>query len=118
MDFALSDEQELLAETLRRFLAEECPVTRMREWVADEPGRDGGTWKSLCELGVAGLLVPEEHGGSGLGLLDAAVAAESLAWGAAPVPFLGSGVMAPVALSRCLARKARISSRKASCSAS
>jgi len=98
MDFALSEEQQLLAETLRRFLTEECPVTRVREIVADAPGRDGGTWKSLCELGVAGLLIPEEHGGSGLALLDAAVAAEALAWGVAPGPFLGSAVMAPVAL--------------------
>ncbi|TFG94519.1 MAG: acyl-CoA dehydrogenase family protein, partial [Myxococcales bacterium] len=98
MDFSLSEEQELLTATLRRFLDEECPVTRVRELVAKRPGHDGGTWKELCELGVAGLLVPEEHGGSGLALLDAAVAAESLAWGVAPGPFLGSAVMAPIAL--------------------
>jgi alkylation response protein AidB-like acyl-CoA dehydrogenase len=98
MDFALSEEQNLLVETLRRFLAERCPVTRVRELVADEPGRDGGTWKELCELGVGGLLIPEAHGGSGLALLDAAIAAESLAWGVAPAPFLSSAVMAPVAL--------------------
>ena len=47
---------------------------------------------------MAGILVPEDQGGSGLGLLDAAVAAQSLGWGVAPVPFLGSAVMAPVAL--------------------
>lgn len=98
MDFALSEEQELLAGSLRRFLAEHCPVTRVRELVAKQPGHDGGTWAALCELGVGGLLVPEEHGGSGLALLDAAIAAESLAWGVAPAPFLGSAVMAPVAL--------------------
>lgn len=98
MDFALSEEQGLLAQTLRRFLEEECPITRVRELVAEVPGSDGGTWKVLCELGIAGLLVPEEHGGSGLGLLDAAVAAESLAWGVAPAPFLGTAVMAPIAL--------------------
>jgi alkylation response protein AidB-like acyl-CoA dehydrogenase len=98
MDFALSEEQELLVATLRRFLDEECPVTRVRELVAERPGQDGGAWKALCELGVAGLLVPEQHGGSGLTLLDAALAAQSLAWGVAPGPFLGSAVMAPVAL--------------------
>jgi len=98
MDFALSEEQELLGATLRRFLDEECPVARVRELVAKRPGHDGGTWQALCELGVAGLLVPEQHGGSGLALLDAAVAAESLGFGVAPGPFLGSAVMAPVAL--------------------
>ena len=59
---------------LRRFLEEECPVTRVREFVSGAAGHDGGSWKSLCELGIAGLLIPETHGGSGLGLLDAAVA--------------------------------------------
>ena len=98
MDFALSEEQQLLADTVRRYLDEECPVTRVRELVAKEPGADGGTWKALGELGLAGLLVPEEHGGSGLALLDAAVAAEALAWGVAPSPFLGSAVMAPIAI--------------------
>jgi alkylation response protein AidB-like acyl-CoA dehydrogenase len=98
MDFALTEEQSMMIETLRRYLNEECPVTRVRELVADEPGCDGGTWKELCELGVGGLLIPEEYGGSGLALLDAAVAAESLAWGVAPVPFLSCAVMAPIAL--------------------
>jgi alkylation response protein AidB-like acyl-CoA dehydrogenase len=98
MDFALSEEQSLLAANLRRFLETECPVTRVRELVAKQPGNDGGLWPSLCELGVAGLLVPEGHGGSGLALLDAAVAAEALGAGVAPGPFLGSAVMAPIAL--------------------
>lgn len=98
MDFGLSDEQLLLEHSLRRFLEKELPVTRIRELVAEEPGNDGDSWPALAEMGVAGILVPEEHGGSGLSMLDAAVAAESLAWGVAPVPFLGSSVMASVAL--------------------
>jgi alkylation response protein AidB-like acyl-CoA dehydrogenase len=98
MDFALSEEQMLLADTVRRFLEESCPVARVRELVAKQPGCDGGSWQALAELGIAGLLVPEALGGSGLGLLDAAVAAEALASGVAPGPFLGSAVMAPVAL--------------------
>jgi alkylation response protein AidB-like acyl-CoA dehydrogenase len=98
MDFALSDEQNLLAESLRRYLRDDCPVTRVRQLVAETPGNDGGTWADLCGLGLGGLLIDERHGGSGLTLLDAAVAAEALAWGVAPEPFLGSAVMAPVAL--------------------
>lgn len=98
MDFGLSPEQGLLADSLRRYLRDDCPVTRVRELVAETPGNDGGTWADLCRLGVGGLLIAEEHGGSGLTLLDAAVAAESLAWGVAPAPFLGSAVMAPIAL--------------------
>ena len=98
MDFGLSEEQRLLEKSLRRFLEDELPIGRIRELVALQPGGDAGAWKALAELGVAGVLVPEEHGGSGLVLLDAAVAAESLAWGVAPTPFLGSAVMATSAL--------------------
>lgn len=98
MDFALSEEQRLLAESLERFLAAELPIERVRECVAEEPGRDGDAWRRLAELGIAGLLVPEAHGGGGLALLDACVAAESLAKFVAPAPFLGTSVLAVTAL--------------------
>ena len=73
-------------------------MTAIRDLVDGEHGADGGHWKQLAELGVAGLLVPEQWGGSGLGMLDAVVAAEVLGWGVAPGPFLATAVLAPVAL--------------------
>jgi len=98
MDFGLSEEQRLLEETVRRYLETEAPIARVREIAETPTGHDRALWEGLAELGIAGILVPEEHGGSGLSLLDAAVAAESLAWAVAPAPFLGTAVMAPVAL--------------------
>ncbi len=98
MDFALSEEQQLLAESLRRFIEEEMPISSIRDRVEKQHGHDGGHWKALAEFGVAGLMVPEEHGGSGLGLLDAMVAAEVLGWGVVPSPFLSTAVLLPVAL--------------------
>jgi len=98
MDFGLSEEQKLLEETIRRYLDSEAPIALVREIAETPNGHHRPLWQGLAELGVAGILVPEEHGGSGLTLLDAAVAAESLAWGVAPAPFLGTAVMAPVAL--------------------
>jgi alkylation response protein AidB-like acyl-CoA dehydrogenase len=98
VDFGLTEEQRLLEQTLRRWLAEHLPIARVREIAASETGFDPGLWKGIAELGVAGLLVPEEHGGGGLGMLDAALALESLAHAAAPVPFLASSVIAPVTL--------------------
>jgi alkylation response protein AidB-like acyl-CoA dehydrogenase len=98
MDFGLSEEQRLLDATLRRFLAERVPTSRVRELAASASGHDPVLWRELAELGIAGLLVPEDAGGSGLGMLDAALAAQALAYAAAPVPFLASAVMAPVAL--------------------
>lgn len=98
MDFGLSEEQRLLEQTLRRWLEEQVPVARVREVAARPDAFDATLWRGLAELGVLGLLVPEAHGGGGLGLLDAALAMESLARAAAPVPFLGSAVLAPTAL--------------------
>lgn len=97
MDFGLSEEQRFLQDTLRRFLAERLPPERVRA-LAEEGTEPEGLWPGLAELGVTGVLVPEAEGGAGLALLDAAVAAETLGAAAAPVPFLSSGVMAPVAL--------------------
>ena len=81
MEFGLSESQRLFDDALRG---------RLRAGAAD--------WAALCELGLGGVLVPEEYGGSGLGMMDAALAAEALGYAAAPAPFLGSGVMAPAAL--------------------
>lgn len=99
MDFGLSEEQTLLAETLNRYLREIVPLSRVREIAASDSGHDPDLWRSLAELGIAGITVPEEHGGSGLSLLDAVVAAEILGYHCTPAPFLSS-VMASVALTR------------------
>jgi alkylation response protein AidB-like acyl-CoA dehydrogenase len=97
MDFGLSEEQVLLEETLRRYLEEHLPLSRVREIMDSDSGHDPQAWNALAELGVPGVLIPEKHGGAGLTLLDAAVVAQTLARAAAPTPFVASGVMAPVA---------------------
>lgn len=97
MDFGLSSEQELLKDTVRRYLAERCPTTRVRSVMESATGHDTDFWRGLAELGVTGLTVPAEHGGAGLELLDLALAAEELGYAAAPGPFLGNA-MATVAL--------------------
>lgn len=89
MDFALSAEQRLFDATLRGYLAEHLPLERLRALAETGTGFDETLWQGLCELGLQGLLVPERFGGSGLGVLDAAVAAEALGAAVAPVPFLG-----------------------------
>ena len=88
MNFDLSDEQRLLQETLRGFLAKECGPPHLRA-VFEGEGQDPALWKGMVELGLAGLHLPERFGGAGLGLVDLAVAAESLGHGGAPGPFLG-----------------------------
>ncbi len=89
MDFDLSEEQQLLQETVAQFIENECPMARLRELFDDETGYDPVLWKGLAELGVAGIHLPGDYGGSELEVLDMAVVAEVLGASAAPVPFLG-----------------------------
>jgi alkylation response protein AidB-like acyl-CoA dehydrogenase len=89
MDFGLSEEQVLLQETIRGFAENECPTTRLRELFDEGSGHDPALWSSLAEMGIAGLIIPEEQGGAGMELLDLALVAEILGETALPVPFLG-----------------------------
>ena len=97
MDFGLSQDQVLLKDTLRRWLAEECPTTRVRAVMESESGHDAALWQGLVALGVPGLVVPVAQGGSGLELLDLALAAEELGYACTPGPFLACA-MATAAL--------------------
>jgi len=97
MDFGLSEDQSMLEETLRGFLADQVPIERVRALREEACPNDRGLWRSLAELGVTGVLVPEAQGGSDLHLLDAALVAQSLGHAVTPSPFLASGVIAPVA---------------------
>jgi len=89
VDFSLTEEQELLQDTVRNFVAKECPPQTVRAIFDGERSLVPGLWKGLAELGVAGLVVPESYGGAGLELLELALVAEELGRGAVPVPFLG-----------------------------
>src|SRR6266850_1554277 len=88
MDFGLSQDQVLLKDAIRRYLESECPTSRVRAIMEGDTGHDPRLWDGLAELGVAGLHVPVAHGGSGLELLDVALAAEELGWASTPGPFL------------------------------
>jgi len=98
MQFALSEEQALLDDTVRRFLEEQLPPERIRALREQESVYDAAAWRAFAELGAAGGFVDESHGGSDLGVLDAVVIATALGHGAAPLPFLSSAVMAPLLL--------------------
>jgi len=98
MEFALSEEQKMLEASLRGFLSDRLPMERRRAIASEGNGLDPELWAGLVAQGITGLAVPERHGGAGLGVLDAAVAAESLGYHAVPGPFAASLVMAPLAL--------------------
>lgn len=99
MHFGLTDEQNLLQNTLRRFTAEQVPTSRLREIFDGGAGLDKTIWKNAAEIGLCGLTVPEQFGGAGLAFLDLALAFEVLGEAAVPGPFL-SHSLATLALSR------------------
>jgi alkylation response protein AidB-like acyl-CoA dehydrogenase len=98
MEFALSSDQKMMQDSVNRTLERVCPLDRIKAAVQQKEPLARDVWASLVELGVPALLIPEGHGGLGLSLLDAALVSEALGRAAAPVPFIASAVMAPIAL--------------------
>jgi alkylation response protein AidB-like acyl-CoA dehydrogenase len=98
MRFALSEDQRLLQDSVAKALGDLAPLERVRRFADGGETTAPELWAGLADLGVPGLLAPEAYGGLGLGLLDAALAAEALGAAVAPTPFLGTAVLAPLAL--------------------
>jgi alkylation response protein AidB-like acyl-CoA dehydrogenase len=101
MNLELTDEQVALRDTTRRFLAKKAPISgHVRALLDDPTGVDEAVWRGLADLGVTGLLVPEEHGGAGMTMVEAGVVAEELGAALHPGPWLSSAVGAARALAR------------------
>jgi alkylation response protein AidB-like acyl-CoA dehydrogenase len=97
----LTDDQRLLQDSVRPFMAEEGSIKKqLRHW-RDTGCTDGyGTdfWKQFAELGLTGILIPEAQGGSGLGAVEAGLALEEIGRNLTPSPFLMTSVAAVRAL--------------------
>jgi alkylation response protein AidB-like acyl-CoA dehydrogenase len=97
----LNDDQRLLQDTVRPFMAEEGAIKKqLRHW-RDTGCTDGyGTdfWKQFAELGLTGILIPEAQGGAGLGSVEAGVVLEEIGRNLTPSPFLTTSVAAVRAL--------------------
>jgi alkylation response protein AidB-like acyl-CoA dehydrogenase len=100
MYFDLTDEQQAIKSTAHDFLASRFKSERMREIAASDDGTDPDGWKQMAELGWAGLALPEEWGGQGLGIVELAVLFEEMGYSLAPSP-LFSSTIAGLALSLC-----------------
>ncbi len=98
MDFGFSEEQDMLRESVREFLAGECPMTYVRQMMDDEKGFSDEQWRKMAELGWTGLIVPEEYGGAGLSLVDMVVVLEEMGKVVMPGPFYASTILGGVAL--------------------
>lgn len=87
----MSDERDLLRDTVAALIDKHASPAAVREAMDSERGYDEPLWKLLCEqVGAAALVVPEEQGGAGGELGDAAVVLEELGKGLVPTPLLGT----------------------------
>jgi alkylation response protein AidB-like acyl-CoA dehydrogenase len=98
MEFGLSEDQRLIEQSVRNYLDDTMPLDEIRRIADERSGFDAQLWQGLCDLGVPGLMVSEEYGGAGLGMLDAEIVSEALGYAAAAAPFTAACVMAPIAI--------------------
>jgi alkylation response protein AidB-like acyl-CoA dehydrogenase len=94
MDLDFTPEQDMLRETVRGLCARHAGLTVVRELEDDPIGYPEKFWLQLGELGLIGMTLPEEYGGSGTSMLDAVIAYQELGRALAPSPHFVSSVMA------------------------
>ncbi len=93
MDFSLSEEQQLLKDSVDRFIREEYELPKRRELVASNDGYSEGNWAKMAELGWLGASLPEEYGGYGGGPVETMVVMEAFGRGLVVEPYFASVVM-------------------------
>ena len=100
MPLYLNDEQTMLRDTAKDFVAEHAPVSHMRALrdAKDETGFSRDLWKSFAEMGFTGILIGENDGGLGLGHVEAGIVLEEIGRNLSPSPFLTTAVAAVEAL--------------------
>ena len=100
MPLYLNDEQTMLRDTAKDFVAEHAPVSHLRALrdANDPTGFSRDLWKQFAEMGLNGVLVPEAQGGLGLGHVEAGVVLEEIGRNLSPSPFLATAVAAVEAL--------------------
>ena len=97
----LTDDQKMLQDTASSFLADEGSIAKqLRHWrdIGCKDGFGHGLWKRFAELGLTGICIPEEHGGLGLGSVEAALVLEQIGRNLTPSPFLTTAVTAARAI--------------------
>jgi alkylation response protein AidB-like acyl-CoA dehydrogenase len=100
MPLYLTDDQVLLRDTARDFVAEHAPPSHLRALrdASDATGFSRDVWKEFAELGLTGILIPEADNGLGLGHVEAGVVLEEIGRNLSPSPFLSTAVAAVEAL--------------------
>jgi alkylation response protein AidB-like acyl-CoA dehydrogenase len=94
MQFGLSESQEFLKDSARKFFAGECPGAEMRRLMETETAYDSALWSKLTDQGYTGIIFPEEYGGVGLGIVELMLLMEESGRALLPGPFFSTVVLA------------------------
>ena len=102
MPLLLTEEQTILRDSVRGFLADHGPVAHLRQLrdTRDAAGFSRDLWAQFAEMGFTGVLVPESFGGSGLGHVEAGLVMEEIGRNLTPSPFLATALLAASAIAR------------------
>jgi alkylation response protein AidB-like acyl-CoA dehydrogenase len=99
MTFTLNEEQRLLKDAARDFITDQAPVSRLRKARdAKKNGRDPELWREMAQMGWAGIIVPEEYGGAGLGFVGLGAVLEETGRTLASSPLHSSALVGASAL--------------------
>src|SRR5271156_4562575 len=90
MNFGLNESQTTLKNTVRKFLAAECPPAEVRKIIETEDKFDAALWKKMAAQGWMGIVFPEAYGGFGMSAVEMAAALEEMGRALLPGPFLST----------------------------
>lgn len=93
MDLGLTEDQEMLRSMARDFIEQETPRTFVRDMEEDDRGFTAEMWQKIAQVGWLGLIVPEEHGGTGQSLVDLGILMEEVGHGVMPGPFFNTALV-------------------------
>ena len=102
MALVLNDEQRMVKESADGFFAEHAPVSQLRKLrdTADADGFDRGLWAKMAEMGFAGVAIPEQFGGAGLGMVAAGLIQEAIGRNLSLSPFLSAAILSATAITK------------------
>lgn len=98
MQFGLSESQEILRDSARKFFAGECPVSEVRRLMETDSAYDAALWSKLGAQGYTGIIFPEEYGGAGLGKVELILLMEEAGRALLPGPFFSTVALAGAVL--------------------
>ena len=101
MQFGLSESQQILKDTARKFFAGELPIAAVRKAMETDTAYDAGLWTKLAEQGFTGIITPEEFGGMGLGKVELVLLMEEAGYAMLPGPFFSTVALAGAVIDAC-----------------